>query len=116
MNAFNRLPGFAREPSGRERKVLRSLPRFFLFGTLALGLPSLLARFFPWSGSATDIATRITMIDIYVISLVTLHWNILITVAIAAFIIMVMKGPAYVADAYPLVETDNPGPPRSRIS
>jgi hypothetical protein len=31
----------------------------------------------------------------------------------AAFIIMVMKGPAYVADAYPLDETDAPDPRRS---
>jgi hypothetical protein len=113
MNAFNRLPGFVSVPPGRERKVLRSLPPLFLFGTLALGLPSLLARYFPWSGSATDIATRITTIDIYVVSLVLLLWNVLITVAIAAFIIMVMKGPAYVADAYPLDETDVPDPPRS---
>lgn len=113
MNAFNRLPGFVREPPGRERKVLRSLPSLFLFGTLALGLPSLVARYFPWSGSATDIATRIMTIDIYVISLVILHWNILITVAIAAFIIMLMKGPAYVADAYPLDETDAPNTRRS---
>jgi CHASE2 domain-containing sensor protein len=113
MNLFNRLPGFVREPPGRERKVLRSLPPLFLFGTLALGLLSLIARYFPWSGSATEIATRITTIDIYVISLVLLLWNVLITVAIAAFIIMIMKGPAYVADAYPLVETDDPKPPRS---
>ena len=115
MNIFNKLPGFIREPPGLERKILRSLPSLFLFGTLALVLPSLLARFFPWSDSATNIATRIKTIDIYVTSLVIVHWNILITVAIAAFIIKLMKGPAYVADAYPLDETDNPSPPRSRI-
>ena len=35
-------------------------------------------------------------------SLVILHWTMLLTVGIAAFIVRVMKGPAYVADAYPL--------------
>ena len=42
------------------------------------------------------------------ISAVILHWSIVCTVAIAAFIVMVMKGPAYVADAYPLVDSDTP--------
>ena len=32
----------------------------------------------------------------------------MLTVAIAAFIVMVMKGPAYVADPYPLSDTDRP--------
>ena len=58
--------------------------------------------------------TRITTIDIWVIGLVVLHWTVVLTVAIGAFIVMVMKGPAYVADAYPLVESDRPldGPRR----
>jgi cytochrome b561 len=46
--------------------------------------------------------------DIYVISLVILHWTVVLTVGIAAFIIMLMKGPAYVADAYPLEEAATP--------
>ena len=40
------------------------------------------------------------MVDIYVISLVILHWTVLLTVAIYAFIVLAMKGPAYVADPY----------------
>lgn len=47
-----------------------------------------------------------TTTDIYVVSLVILHWTVLLTIGIAAFIVMVMKGPGYVADAYPLVEKD----------
>ena len=35
-------------------------------------------------------------------SLVILHWATLLTVGFAAFVVMVMKGPAHVADAYPL--------------
>ena len=44
MNAFNRLPGFVQTPAGRERDVLRLLPRVLVFGTLLLALPSLGAR------------------------------------------------------------------------
>ncbi|MDO9599982.1 MAG: hypothetical protein Q7J47_19885 [Azoarcus sp.] len=108
MNFFNTLPGFRKTNPGRERKILRLLPKALLIGTLVLALPSVLARFYPWSGTAVDIASRITTIDIYGISLVILHWTIVFTVAIGAFIVLVMKGPAYVADAYPLEDADHP--------
>lgn len=108
MSAFNKLPGFTRTPPGQERSVLRKLPKVLIAGSLLLGLPSLLARLFIDEGSATETAHLITTIDIYAISLVILHWTVVFTVAIAAFIIMVMKGPAYVADAYPLQDYDDP--------
>jgi len=47
-------------------------------------------------------ATRLQTVDILAISIVVLHWTAVFTVAIASLIVMVMKGPAYVADAYPL--------------
>ena len=111
MNAFNKLPGFVRTPPGKERTVLRNLPRILLIGTLLLGLPSLIARLFLTDGGMVAIASLITTIDIYAISLVVLHWTVVCAVAIAAFIVMVMKGPAYVADAYPLNESDTPDEP-----
>jgi hypothetical protein len=33
---------------------------------------------------------------------VVLHWTLVLTLALGCFIVRVMKGPAYVADAYPL--------------
>ena len=106
MKLFTKLPGFVKTPPGLERTVLRRLPMVLLFGTLVLGIPSLLIRFWLWDGEGIDIARRITTVDFYAISLVILHWTVVFTVAIAAFIVLVMKGPAYVADAYPLVEDD----------
>ena len=108
MNAFNKLPGFTSSPPGLERRVLRRLPGGLLLGTLLIGLPALLARLFPWTGSEADVAVRIMTIDIYAIAVVVLHWTLLVTVAIAALIVMVMKGPAYVADAYPLEDAEEP--------
>jgi hypothetical protein len=102
MNLFNRLPGFTRTPAGKERVVLRQLPRAFLLGTLLLAIPSLVARLIASPEDALAVMTT----DIYVISLVILHWTVVFTVGIAAFIIMMMKGPAYVADAYPLQEAE----------
>ena len=34
------------------------------------------------------------------VGLVILHWSLVLTLAIGCVIVMVMKGPAYVADAY----------------
>ncbi|MBN9695822.1 MAG: hypothetical protein J0L85_08475 [Zoogloea sp.] len=104
---FKHLPGFPRTPPGLERQILRALPRLLWTGSLLLTLPSLLVRL--WLLEQPDLAagTLVVTTDIYVISLVILHWTVLFTVGIAAFICMVMKGPAYVADAYPLVEDEN---------
>ncbi len=108
MNLFNRLPGFTRSPAGMERRVLRGLPMGFLVGTLVLALPALVVRIVPVAEESLLVMTT----DIYVISLVILHWTIVLTVGIAAFIIMLMKGPAYVADAYQLHEAETlEGPP-----
>lgn len=104
---FKQLPGFSRTPPGLERRILRALPRLLWAGSLLLALPSLAVRL--WLLEQPDLAagTFVITTDIYVVSLVILHWTVLLTVGIAAFIFMVMKGPAYVADAYPLGEDED---------
>jgi len=114
MNLFNQLPGFARSPAGIERVVLRRLPAILLGGSLVLGLPSIVARIVPRSGSEADALVRIATVDIAAISVLILHWTVVLTVAIAATIVLVMKGPAYVADPYPLPDADRPVPPVPR--
>ena len=42
MNLFNRLPGFPGTPAGKERVVLRQLPKILLLGTLLLAVLSLI--------------------------------------------------------------------------
>ncbi len=106
---FNQLPGFQRTPPGLERTILRRLPRITLLGSALLALPSLLARLAIWLDPMLQDSGMPDMVDIYVIGLIILHWTVMLTVAIAAFIIMVMKGPAYVADPYPLSDADRPG-------
>lgn len=106
---FNKLPGFQRSPPGRELWLLRRLPSLFVVGTLILGLVSLLARVPGWLAAAPLDPTLIGLIDIYVISLIILHWTVVFTVGLAAFIVMIMKGPAYIADPYPLNEADDGG-------
>lgn len=105
MPLFNIWPGFQKTPAGLEHQILRRLPRITWVGTALIG--TLAARALPWSGSEADVFTRIHTIDIYLIGLVILHWTVVLSAAIGAFIVMVIKGPAYVADAYPLMESDH---------
>ena len=110
-NLFNRLPGFQKTPAGQERQVLRRLPRILAIGTLLLCLPSLAARMW-WVGAPDyEVATRITTVDIYAMGVLVLHWTAVLTVAIGAVIVTIMKGPAYVADAYPMEGMDRPDKP-----
>lgn len=111
MNWLRKLPGYRKTPAGMERHILRLVPRLLVWGSLALLLVSGFARLLPWNGSAAEIRVSLDRVDIYVISLVVLHWTVVVTLAIGAFIVMVMKGPAYVADAYPVQDADKPAEP-----
>jgi hypothetical protein len=108
MNCFRKLPGFTRTPAGLETRILRKLPAITIFGTIALVLPSLVVRLLEWGNISHEALARIGMVDIYVTGVVVLHWTVVFTAAISAFIVYVMKGPAYVADAYALVDADKP--------
>lgn len=114
MALFNILPGFQKSPPGLERVILRRLPAILWQGTALLVLCGLVAQFWPWEGTPAQVFTRITSLHIGFISLLILHWTVVLTVAIGAFIVMVMKGPAYVADAYPLEDADTPSPSQRR--
>jgi len=108
MTWLRKLPNSRRYPLGLEWRILRRMPRILLVGTLLPVLAALVARAWPLSGSPQEIAATLTMVDIYAIGTVTLHWTLVFTVTIACVIVWLMKGPAYVADAYPLPDSDRP--------
>lgn len=102
MNRFLRvLPGYPVYEPGLERKVLHELPQFVVMGALAIALPSLLAHML-----LSLKAQRI--IDILVIATEIFFLGMVMTLGFAALIIMLAKGHAYVADAYPLQDFDRP--------
>jgi hypothetical protein len=82
---------------------LRRLPVIALAGTL-LPIAAAFAAYHV-AGSAADFKF-VTGLQIAVVSLLSLHWTVVLTAAIACFIVLVAKGPAYVADAYPLPDDD----------
>lgn len=108
MSWLRKLPDSHRYPPGLEWRLLRRMPHILFIGTLLPGLAALLARAWPMSGSAQEIAAVLKMVDIYAISAVILHWTAVLTVTLACVIVWLMKGPAYVADAYTLPDSDRP--------
>jgi hypothetical protein len=101
------VQSFARLSRNTRRKGTRRAPSItpgLRDGHGAARHSSLLARLI----ATSELALAVITTDIYVISLIILHWTVIFTVGIAAVIVMVMKGPAYVADPYPLQDTDSP--------
>lgn len=110
VDLFTKLPGFQKAPAGLERKILRLLPKVLLVGTTVIALPSLVVRVWSMSDAPYLVAKLLKTVDIYTFSLLATFWTALFTFAIGALTVMVMKGPAYVADAYPLIDSDAPRP------
>lgn len=108
MSWLRKLPNSRRHPPGLEWRLLRRMPHILVIGTLLPILAAMVARAWPISGTPQEIAATLGLVDIYAIGTVTLHWTLVLTVSIACVIVWLMKGPAYVADAYPLPDRDRP--------
>jgi hypothetical protein len=109
MSAMRKLPGFQRSPAGLEWAVLRRLPMITLAGTIALVVGALVAEFTLGGDPAS--AKFATSTQIALASVLVLHWTVAFTVALLCVIVLIAKGPAYVADAYPLIDFDRPARP-----
>jgi hypothetical protein len=106
MSALKKLRGFQRAPAGLEWTVLRRLPMIALAGT---GLPivgALVATLF--LGGEPAGAKLVATILIVLASVLVLLWTAVFTAALLCVIVLIAKGPAYVADAYPLIDSDRP--------
>ena len=108
MNWFKKIPHHYRAATGLEWRLWRRLPLIALAGTvlplLCLALVHLLAE--PAADAAQ--ARWLQLIDYMVGGLIVFHWSMVLTVGIGCVIVMVMKGPAYVADGYRVSHSDQP--------
>ena len=112
MKLLQRLPGFERSPPGLERRILRSLP-YALIGSI---LAPLLAYFAVTLTGDTPVGLtaerHASDMLIAGIAFAVTAWTAILTVGIGCCIVVLMKGPAYVADRYPLSDADEPGQQR----
>ncbi|MBP6019863.1 MAG: hypothetical protein KA735_10245 [Burkholderiaceae bacterium] len=111
MGLFNKLPGYVPAQAGLERVILRGIPFSLVAGVGIIWLPSLLIRLWNWSLDTIQLQAVIGKTDIYAFGVMWCYCNLMVALGIWAFIIMLMKGPAYVADAYPLPDADKPADP-----
>jgi hypothetical protein len=108
MNYFNKLTGFQRSPAGLEWKIWKKLHLILAVGTalplLASAAAYLLDGLEPASYNVTQSARGVEQFFYVMVGVVVLHWTLVLTLAIGCAIVILMKGPAYVADAYEMEE------------
>lgn len=108
MNWLQKIPQSVRSASGLEWTLWKKLPLIGLVGTVLPLLCLLAMHFFsdPQASAAQD--RWLQLADYFVWAVLIFHWTMVITVAIGCVIVMIMKGPAYVADSYPVSHGDKP--------
>ena len=103
-----------RSPAGLERVILKKMPMVFLGAFLVPLLMSGMARLLPVGDTAVEIAKYQAGVDIFSISICITVLTAVLTISIGCFVVVMMKGPAYVADAYELNDADRPAPLESK--
>ena len=96
-----------REPPGLEWTIFKKLPMALLGSTLVPVFLALGARILPYGGGTLDAAKHVKHMDITAIALGITLWTGVLTVAIGCIVVIVMKGPAYVADPYFMEDPDD---------
>jgi hypothetical protein len=108
MRWLNRLPDSRRSSPGLEWAIWKRLPAVLLWGTVVPLVFAALAWWFAPSRSVVAEDPAVLLLTFQIIGLVVLHWTLVLTLAIGCAVVIVMKGSAFVADAYPLPEQVEP--------
>ena len=108
MNWLNKLPNSRREPPGLEWWLLRRLPRVLLAGTAIPLLFAVAAHLLPPDLPVAALAGHLQLVNIVATAVVLTVWTAIFTIGIGCFVVMVMKGPAYVADRYDVSDSERP--------
>jgi Cu/Ag efflux pump CusA len=108
MKLFRKLPGYQREPHGLEWALIKRLPHALLVVTAIPAITAWSMRLTEYDATGEDVAKFLKTVDIVLIAATVTAWTALLTIAIGCFVVIVMKGPAYVADAYHLHDAERP--------
>lgn len=97
MKLFNKLPGFIKTPSGFEWPLLKKIPLIFAIST-AIPCAIMLTIYF----SNESLSPEQQKIIFQCLGFLFSAWFFIGVIAIGCILIIIMKGPAYVADPYEL--------------
>lgn len=101
LKLLNKLPGFIKTPSGLEWVLFKKLPIIFAVVTTIPGAVILNIYF-----SNETINPAQLKIIYQCLGVLFSVWFLVGAVAIGCIVVMIMKGPAYVADPYELPKED----------
>lgn len=90
--------------------ILKMLPKIMAGGIFTPIFLSLFVRLYSFERPAAEVAKLTISIDILSISLFFAVLSGVVFSAIACIIVVLMKGPAYIADAYDVDDADQPDP------
>ena len=107
MDWLKKLPNTVRSASGLEWRLWRKLPLILLVGT-ALPVAVAVALHLGTDPSSSTDMRWLQTLDYVVAGVVIFHWSAMIAVAIGCVVVMLMKGPGYVADAMEVSHSDRP--------
>ncbi len=108
MAFLNKLSGYPRSAHGLEWKILKKTPWLLLSSGALIALGTLLAHFIAPEGNLQQTAKYLNTVNIMAIAVWVASWSIILTVAFGAFIVYLMKGPAYVWDPVDVTDSDKP--------
>jgi hypothetical protein len=108
MNLLQKLPNSQRSPSGLEWTILKRLPMALLASTVIPLIWYWLATIYPAAAPGETLEKYLTGVSIAAIATAITAWTAVFTIAIGCCIVVLMKGPAYVADRYPLSDAEHP--------
>jgi hypothetical protein len=97
MEYFKKLPEFNRAPAGAEWVIFKKLPYIFGVGTSVLGAAIIDLNFI--SSLPNSESQKLIF---QCLGLIFSFWFFVGTITFGCVIVMLMKGPAYVADPYEL--------------
>ncbi len=108
MSWLRKLSGSTRASSGMEWWLWRRLPTIGLIGTmlplLALGTLHLLND----ANSSESTAKMLQMASFTCWGVIIFNWTMTLTLAIGCVVVIIMKGPGYVADGFWVSHSDQP--------
>ena len=97
-------------PAGLEWALFKKIPLLTAVGFLVLGVLWAAAYAWPWEGTEAEIANRIQRLEFTLIGAAIFHLTVIFTLAIGCVVVLIMKGPRYTADSYPVEDAERPGP------
>jgi hypothetical protein len=95
-------------PAGLEWTLFRKIPLLTLTGFIVIGLLAVVARLWPWEGDARHVSALIQRLDFALIGAGIFHLTVMLTLAIGCVVVLIMKGPRYTADSYPVADAERP--------